>query len=138
MHVGKDLGCMNQEMSEKGLWEIHIIIYCTPFQISSKKAELGIGQQTSFQDYRFKVVDFLPAMYAQENILASQRPTEIASYDMIVLPFDKYIWFITFSCIFVQFLLLVAMQNLWSYVIGASNPDDYIFEGYALKIVEIE
>ena len=103
--------------------------------MSSKKAELGIGQ-TDFQDYRFKVVDFLPAMYTHENILASQRPKEIASYDTIVLPFDKYIWFITFSCIFAQFLLLVAMQNLWSYVTGESTPNDYIFEGYSLKILE--
>ena len=124
-------------LEESGNHE-NVIVYRAPFQISSKKAELGIGQQTAFQENRFKVVDFLPAMYAQENLLASQRPKEIASYDTIVLPFDKYIWFITFSCIFGQFLLLVAMQNLWSYVTGASNPDDYIFEGYFLKLLETQ
>ena len=68
-------------------------------------------------------------MYAYEIILASQKPKEITSYDTIVIPFDNYIWCFTFCCIIIQFLLLVMMQNLWSYVTGTIKPDDYIFEG---------
>ena len=98
------------------------------FQVSVKQSELGIGN-TDLQDYRFKVVNFLPAMYVYGTMLCSQKPKEITSYDTIVIPFDNYVWCFTFSCIITQFLLLVTMQNLWSHVRGTHNPADYIFEG---------
>ena len=98
------------------------------FQVSIKQSELGIGQ-TSLLNYRFQVVDFLPAMYVYEFRFFSKRPKEITKYDTIVIPFDKYVWCFTFGCIITQFLRLVAMQNLWSYVTGTCNPPDFIFEG---------
>ena len=98
------------------------------FQVFSKQTELGIGP-TYFTDYRYKLVDFLPAMYPEEVILASQKPKEITSYDTIILPFDKYVWSFTLGCIITQFLLLIIMQNLWSSVTGTSNPHDFMFEG---------
>ena len=103
------------------------------FQVSTKQSELGIGQ-TNFKDYRFEVVDFLPAMYMQQNLLASQKPKKITSYDTIIIPFGKNMWFATFCCIIAQFLLLVVMQNLWSYLSGTGNPEDFIFEGLSQVI----
>ena len=69
-------------------------------------------------------------MYMHQNLLASQKPKEIASYDTIVIPFEKNMWFATFGCIIAQFLLLVVMQLLWSRASGTSNPEDFIFEGF--------
>ena len=100
------------------------------FQVASKQSELGIGQ-TDFEYNRFKVVDFLPTMYMIELLLASKRPQEIASYDTIVIPFDKYTWFMTSCYIITQVLLLLVMQNLWSKITGTRNPTDFYFEGYS-------
>ena len=98
------------------------------FQVSTQQTELGIGQ-TSFSDYRYSFVDFMPAMYKGGTIMASQRPKEITSYDTIVIPFDKYVWFFTLGCIITQFLLLGMMQIIWSSVTGTRRPRDFVFEG---------
>ena len=82
-----------------------------------------------FTDYRYKFVEFLPAMYLDETILASKKPKEITSYDTIIIPFDKYVWSFTLACIITQFLLLIMMQTLWSSVTGTSRPRDFVFEG---------
>ena len=76
-------------------------------------------------------------MYMHQNLLASQKPKEIASYDTIVIPFEKNMWFATFGCIIAQFLLLVVMQLLWSHVSGTSNPEDFMFEGFSRLILLI-
>ena len=76
-------------------------------------------------------------MYMHQNLLASQKPNEIASYDTIVIPFEKNMWFATFGCIIAQFLLLVVMQLLWSHVSGTSNPEDFMFEGFSRLILLI-
>ena len=68
-------------------------------------------------------------MYMYELILASQKPKEITSYDIIIVPFDKYVWYFTLGCIITQFMLLIMMQNLWSRVMRTSNPRDFVFEG---------
>ena len=88
-------------------------------------------------DYRYKVVDFLPAMYMYEYIMKSKKPDEIATYDTIVYPFDAYIWIcITFSMV-AQFLALFVLQNVWSITSGATHPKDYMFEGGWLKPIWI-
>ena len=68
-------------------------------------------------------------MYMFEQFIASQKPKEIISFNTIIIPFDKYIWFFTLGCICTQFLLLIAMQYLYSYVTGTKNPNDFIYEG---------
>ena len=80
-------------------------------------------------DYRYKVVDFLPAMYMYEYIMLSKRPDQIASYDTIVYPFDAYIWIFIIISMMAQFLALFVIQNVWSFMSGHSNPKYYIFEG---------
>ena len=106
------------------------------FQISTKQMELGIGQ-TGFADYRYKFLDFLPTMYMDELILASQKPKEITSYDTITIPFHKYVWIFTLACIITQFMLLVTMQNLWSSITGANYPCDFLFEGLLQEILSL-
>ena len=79
---------------------------------------------------RFQVVDYLPVMYVGANLMASQRPKALTgSYDTLLIPFDKYVWSFTFCCTITVFMLLLVMQNIWSYVTGTHNPDGYIFEG---------
>ena len=68
-------------------------------------------------------------MYMHQNLLASQKPKNITSYDTIAIPFDTNMWFATLGSIIAQFLMLVVMQNLWSYVTGTSYKWDFIFEG---------
>ena len=93
-----------------------------------KQSELGIGQMI-FKYYRFKLVDFLPPMYTDEIFLASRKPKETTSYDTIIIPYDKYVWYFIFGCICAQFLFLVIMQHLYSNVTGTRNPNDFIYEG---------
>ena len=97
-------------------------------QVSSRQSELGIGQ-IDFEYNRFKHINFLPAMYMDELLFASQRPKEITSYDTIVIPFEKYTWIMTFGCIISQFLLLILMQSIWANMTGETIPEDYIYEG---------
>ena len=89
---------------------------------------MGIGQ-LNLADYRYRIVDYLPAMDMFEYVMASKKPEEIASYDTIIIPFDKYVWSFIFGCMCAQFLLLVIMQHLYSNVTGTSNPTDFIYEG---------
>ena len=93
-----------------------------------KQCELGIGQAT-LAHYRYKLVDFLPPMYTYGEFLASQKPKELTSFDTIIIPFDKYVWFFMIGCICAQFLLLITMQHLYSGVTGTRKPRDYIYEG---------
>ena len=98
------------------------------FKVSTRQSDFGIGQP-SITGSRFQHVDFLPGMYVHEEVLSSQRPKEITTYDTIIIPFDIYTWCFTFGCIIAEFLILIAMQNIWSYMKGTNNPEDYIFEG---------
>ena len=97
-------------------------------QVSTKESELGVGQ-TTFMDQTFELVDFSPAMYMSERFIASKKPTEVMSYDTIIIPYDKYVWLCTCGCICTQFLLLIAMQYLYSHVTETRNPNDFIYEG---------
>ena len=90
---------------------------------------MGIGQP-NFADYRYRIVDYLPAMYMYEYIMASKKPKEIASYDTIIYPFDAYSWLATICSILAEFLVLVFAQNLWSYMCSNTTPDDYVYQGY--------
>ena len=93
---------------------------------------MGIGQ-LNFADYRYKVVEFLPAMFMYEYIMHGKKPGEIASYDTIVYPFDGYVWLFTILSMTAQFLALCGLQNFWSKISGLSNSRDYIFEGIYCK-----
>ena len=88
-----------------------------------KQCELGIGQ-IYYESYRFKLVDYLPSMYRSAELLLSQKPKEVISYDTIVIPFDKYLWFFMLGCMCAQFLVLVKMQQLYS-----SFLKNFIYEG---------
>ena len=88
-------------------------------------------------DYRYKVVDFLPAMYMYEYIMKSKKPDEIATYNTIVYPFDAYIWICITSSMVAHFLALFVMQNVWSIISGATNPKDYIFSDMFLSTAMI-
>ena len=97
-------------------------------QVSTKQSELGIGQAI-FAHYRYKVIDYLPPMYTYEFIMKSKRPDQIATFDTIIYPFDTSIWIFFSVSVIAQFFTLFAMQNVWSYMSGYTNPKDYIFEG---------
>ena len=91
---------------------------------------MGIGQ-ANLIDYRYRIVDYLPAMYMYEYIMASKKPKEIATYTN-TYPFDSYSRLCIICSIFAVFLTLILAQNLWSFMQSSSNPDDYIYEGYLL------
>ena len=93
-----------------------------------KHCELGIGQ-IYYESYRFKLVDYLPSMYRSAELLLSQKPKEVISYDTIVIPFDKYLWFFMLGCMCAQFLVLVKMQQLYSSVTGKAFLKNFIYEG---------
>ena len=94
-----------------------------------KQSELGIGQP-ALALYRYKLVDYLPIMYqGHEFITGSKKPGEIASYDTIIYPFDTHIWIFTITCMVLEFVNLIIIQNIWSVVSGHANPKDYLFEG---------
>ena len=75
------------------------------------------------------VVDYLDYMYERQILMMSGKPRPIVSYDTIIHPFDFHTWLFTFILIFVEFSLLLVMQNLWSHATGKPKPSDYIFQG---------
>ena len=89
---------------------------------------MGIGQPI-YADYRYGVVDYLSPMYMNEYVMASKKPSEIATYDTIVYPFDSYCWLFTICSILAEFLLLVFAQNLWCSMNDKNYQDDHIYEG---------
>ena len=89
---------------------------------------MGIGQP-NFADYRYRIVDYFPAIYMYEYVMGSKKPEEIASYDTFIYPFDAYSWLCTICSILAEFLVLVFAQNLWSYMYSSTNPVDYVYQG---------
>ena len=76
------------------------------------------------------MVDYLDYMYEQQVWMMSGKPRSMVSYDTIIHPFDYQTWLSTFILIFVEFILLLVMQNIWSYASGKPRPPDYIFQGF--------
>ena len=97
---------------------------------------MGIGQP-NFADYRYKIVDYLPAMYMYEYIMISQKPKEIASYDAIIYPFDLYTWVLTICSVLAELLIFIFAQSLWSYMHGNTDPGDQILEGHFFNYYSI-
>ena len=82
-------------------------------------------------DYtRYKLVDYLPAMFMIEFIMHGKKPGEIVSYNTIIEPFDGYVWLFAIISMLAQFFTLCLMQNIWTKISGITNPKDCIFEGY--------
>ena len=98
-------------------------------QVSSKQSELGIGQP-NFADYRYRMVDYLPAMNMYEYLMVTKKPQEVVSYDTIIYPLDTYVWLLIICSSLAEFTILYLLQNLWSYTSNHASPHDYIFEGY--------
>ena len=74
---------------------------------------MGIGQPI-YADYRYRVVDYLSPMYMNEYVMASKKPTEIATYDTILYPTlypkaQKCKFFIT-VVIFILFISLLYVE----------------------------
>ena len=99
----------------------------TKFQVSVKQSEIGIAPMP--YEFGFKLVDYLPHMYTHEFPFLSKKPVETDTYDTIIKPFDKYVWIFMFVCIFMQFLLLRVLQQLYNQVTGTKNPKNFIYEG---------
>ena len=93
-----------------------------------KQSELGIFQIT-LEDYRLRLIDYLPPMYTVEFYLNSKKPRATTTYDTIIIPFDKYVWTFMMVCIFTQFLLLVLMQRLYNNATGTEYLNNFIYEG---------
>ena len=90
---------------------------------------MGIGQP-NFADYRYRIVDYLPAMYMFEYIMCSKKPEEMASYHIASYDtFDFYSWFFIICSALAGFLTLIFAQNLWSFMHSTTNPVDYMYEG---------
>ena len=75
------------------------------------------------------LVDYLPPMYVYEFIMKSKRPDPLATFDTIVYPFDIYIWTFMIISMILQFLMLIAMQKIWSSLSGNFNINKFVFEG---------
>ena len=97
-------------------------------QIYTKQSELGIGQ-TSFANYRYKMVSYLPWMYMYEFPFCSKNPRPIVTYDALIYPFDHYIWGFSFAYTFAIFLILATFQRIWAYASREPNPVDWVFQG---------
>ena len=111
------------------LFLLDFLCYSILHQVSSKQSELGIGQP-NFADYRYRMVDYLPAMNMYEYLMVTKKPQEIVSYDTIIYPLDTNVWLLIICSSLAEFTILYLLQNLWSYTSNRPSPHDYIFEGY--------
>ena len=104
-----------------------MFLFCT-LQVSSKVVELGISQW-NIDTQRYGLVSYLPYMYDDVIRLVSALPMPIVDYGSITYPFDQYVWGFTFACIIAQFLILQAMQYIYSKVSDTPNKLDYFYGG---------
>ena len=68
-------------------------------------------------------------MYHESGVLMSAMTIPIVTYDSIVYAFEQRVWGFTFASIIAQFLLLQAMQYIYSKVSGTPNNVEFIYAG---------
>ena len=96
--------------------------------MSTKQADLGINTMV-LTAYRWPLVSYLPTMYHRQNLIASVRPTEIASLDTLWYPMDGYIWTLVALCVAAQVALLVVMDKIYIKTKGRQGARrNYVFQ----------
>ena len=92
---------------------------------------MAIGQGI-FAGYRNELIDYLPPMYVYEFIMKSKRPDPLATFATIVYPFDIYIWTFMIISMILQFLMLIAMQKIWSSLSGNFSLNNFVQQLYMI------
>ena len=70
---------------------------------------------------------------AQSETTYMAWPNEIASFGILMYPFDSYTWAFVFGAAVGEFIILIIMQLIWSGVIGKSTPRDFVYQGKEYK-----
>ena len=78
---------------------------------------------------RYKLIQYLPWMFDYKFEVQSRRPEAITSYDALIYPFDKYIWYFTSSSMLVVFFALLIIQKCWVHASGKRLPTGWGFQG---------
>ena len=68
-------------------------------------------------------------MYTYDFLIQSERQAEMTSFDALVYPCDKYVWYATFSMALAMFFALVVIQKTWLHATGEKQPNGWIFQG---------
>ena len=97
-------------------------------QVHEKIAEIGLGQ-ASINPKRYLKVEYLPWMYTYEFRVQSKKPEAIVTYDTLIYPFGKYVWYLSFAFCLAVFLLLTFIQKCWIYASGEYPPNGWVFQG---------
>ena len=58
----------------------------------------------------------------------------MTSFDALVYPCDKYVWYATFSMALAMFFALVVIQKTWLHATGEKQPNGWIFQGMYMTI----
>ena len=84
--------------------------------------------------YVYEVADFLPPMSVYDYIISQKKPEEIASYDTLIHPFDKYVWAFTFASTIGVMVTLILMKKFWNIKQGHSSYENDYYKGDKQKI----
>ena len=123
---------MAQHVSNKYLINVSNIIIQKSEQVASKLSELGIGQLGMVFNERRFIVDNLPWMSVYEWPIENIKPKEVASFATLMDPFDNFSWAFVFGAVVVEFIILIIMQLVWSYVAEKATPKDFVYQGEKL------
>ena len=93
-----------------------------------KETEIGVGQ-ASILHYRYKNVDYLPAMFLNVFLVQSKRPEAIGKIDTLIYPLDESCWYLMVSSIFAIFITLILIQKCWIIASGERPTNTWIFQG---------
>jgi hypothetical protein len=77
-------------------------------------------------------VDYLPYMFLYEYNIQTIKPMEVSLYDILLYPFDNYIWSIAIVLTMLEIIIIMIMELMWYDTTGFHSTPNYIYEGTVL------
>jgi hypothetical protein len=75
-------------------------------------------------------------MFVSEWLLSTSIPKETVLYNTLFIPFDNYIWSLTFLLVLLQMAALAVVEILWHHMMLKHSTPNYIYESKLLFEIE--
>ena len=89
---------------------------------------MGIGP-ARYNHYGYQKVDFLPPICDYMYIISQRKPGEIASFETLINPFDKYVWAFTLASTISVMAALTIMKRCWNLKQGRPSYENNYYKG---------
>jgi hypothetical protein len=71
-------------------------------------------------------------MFLYEYSIQTLKPIEVSLYDILLDPFDNYIWSIAIGLTIIEIIIIMIMELMWYDTTGFHSTPNYIYEGTVL------